>query len=56
MHVNKLQITDSNGLIPAGQYFKLLAKALRKANAREAAKASVSPLYRRAETMVEASH
>ena len=36
MQVAKLRITDANGLVPAGEYFKLLAKALREANVREA--------------------
>lgn len=36
MHIDKLRITDANGLVPAGQYFKLVADALREANAREA--------------------
>ena len=39
MQVTKLRITDTNGLVPAGQYFKLVAQALRDANAREARKA-----------------
>jgi hypothetical protein len=36
MQIEKLRITDANGLVPAGQYFKLVADALREANAREA--------------------
>ncbi len=35
MHIDKLRIADANGLVPAGQYFKLVADALREANARE---------------------
>jgi hypothetical protein len=36
MHVTKLRIgADANGLVPAGEYFKRLAGALREANARE---------------------
>ena len=35
MHVDKLRIADSNGLAPAGRYFKQIADALRDANSRE---------------------
>ena len=42
MHADKLRITDSNGLVPAGQYFKLLASALREANARDRAEPQIS--------------
>lgn len=36
MHIDKLRVTpDDNGLVPAGQYFKRLAAALREANERE---------------------
>lgn len=47
MHVNKLRIgADENGLVPAGQYFKNLAQALREANEREAARAHAVPMRR----------
>lgn len=36
MVVSKLRIpTDENGLVPAGEYFKRLALALREANERQ---------------------
>lgn len=36
MHVDKLRIArDDIGLVPAGQYFKRVATALREANERE---------------------
>lgn len=36
MQVSKLRIgADESGLVPAGQYFKRLAQALREANERE---------------------
>jgi hypothetical protein len=35
MQIAKLRVaTDENGLVPAGQYFKRLAEALREANMR----------------------
>ena len=40
MQIDKLRVTDANGLVPAGQYFKLLAEALREANARNAKRAA----------------
>jgi hypothetical protein len=37
MHVAKLRIGASeNGLVPAGEYFKRLAEALREANEKQA--------------------
>lgn len=37
MHVNKLRVaTDENGFVPAGEYFKRLAFALREANEEQA--------------------
>lgn len=44
MYADKLRVTDDNGLVPAGQYFKRLAVALREANEREA---RVSRLHER---------
>ena len=38
MQVDKLRVTNADGFVPAGQYFKLLANALREANAVEAAR------------------
>lgn len=37
MQVAKLRVrTDENGLVPAGEYFKRLAEALRDANEKQA--------------------
>jgi len=37
MQVAKLRVrTDDNGLVPAGEYFKRLAEALREANEKQA--------------------
>lgn len=37
MQVAKLRVrTDENGLVPAGEYFKRLAEALREANEQQA--------------------
>ena len=39
MQVAKLRVrTDANGLVPAGEYFKRLAEALREANEVQARK------------------
>lgn len=44
MQVGKLRIAvDESGLVPAGQYFKRLARALREANEREAHERRRSP-------------
>ncbi len=47
MHANKLRIgADENGFVPAGQYFKRLAQALREANEREVARTYAAPILR----------
>lgn len=53
MQVTKLRVpTDENGLVPAGEYFKRLAGALREANERAG---NVPMRARRAMRSVEAA-